>query len=291
MRILISNYSSNSQTECYYLSSAINLIKGCSSIIWDNKEHSAYDIFDTFQPDYFLTHISTIYTDALRYMSENKNIKLIVNSTGATKEVIKKVEQMLIDENVQISFFYTNNDEEVTNLKKHNMISVPFGADVFLNNKSDTRYSIDTAFFVNDEVNIPHTKPETYHSISVDKSLQGKADIVLPIFEISSIYTNYNNIVFRYFGNFIPQLFFDTVFYGKKVQYQLDNLDQQMAVESKIKKILKLESCEDFESMKNAVRNKHTCLHRAKTILSQLPSHEFISQIDSLIQVYTGENK
>jgi hypothetical protein len=289
MKILFNDYSSGSQTECYYLSSAINLIQGCSSIIWNSKEKSAYDIFDVFKPDYFVTHSSSIHTDAMHYMSENTNIKLIVNSTGNTKDIVKKIEQILIDENVEVAFFYTNNDEEVTDLKKHNMISIPFGADVFFNDTRNLKYNIDTAFFVSETDQIPCIDNKVYHSISIDKQLLGKADITLPILEISSIYQNYDNIIFKGFERFLPQVFFDTVFYGKNVKYQLDDKNTQSIVEAKIKKLLKVENVEDFQAIKASVKNKHTCLHRAKTLLSQLPSHEFISQLDGLIKNYTGD--
>jgi hypothetical protein len=290
MRILINNYSSNIQTECFYLSSTINLIKGCSSIIWENKEHSAYDIFDMFKPNYFIAHISQIYTDAIHYMVEHKDIKLIVNVTGADKETVKQLENILIDKGVDIAFFYTNADEELARLKNHNMISIPFGSDVFSGGNTIS-YDVDTAFFVNKESDIPQIPDLSYHSLSLNKNMNNYTDIVLPIPYMKEIYKNYHNIVIKSFDDYIPQLFFDSVFYGNNVKYDLDDSEKQSKVENKLKKLLKIDNINDFAQVKRAVKNKHTCLHRTKTLLSQLPSHGFISQLDDIIKVYTGDIK
>ena len=65
MKILIHNYSSEISTEPFYLAQALANM-GYETRIWNN-EVSAFDIFDTFDPDVFITHYQIITTDIAKH--------------------------------------------------------------------------------------------------------------------------------------------------------------------------------------------------------------------------------
>lgn len=293
MKFLITNYSSDSQTECFYLNAGLNMIDGISCTMWDNNAISAYDIFDKVQPNYFITHINNIFTDVVSYVqNENKDIRFIINTTGATDEYILKTEKILRDEGIGIAFFFTNSDD-VIKLKKTNMMTINLGADVFLD-EGKINYSIDKAFLVNNKINIDGAD-FSYHTISYNNAIKNDVDIVLPISSMANIYKNYKEFILTSGGTFLPQVFFDAIFYGNKVYYDLDDSENLEVINNRIKKLFRidylLKDNEDHTVIKNIVKTKHTCLHRVKTLLSQLPANDYIKKLDEIIKIYSGGNK
>lgn len=290
MKFLITNYHSESQTECLYFNTALNLIKGCSSTIWDPRQTSAYDILDLTKPDYLLTHIASIYEDALRYISENGGCKLIVNVTSSSRDDVEKIEKILLEQNIDIAFFYTN-DDETYKLKRTNLVSIPLGADIFLYQNS-IRYSIKKAFVVNNKSEIVECE-EPHHILSYNNKLVNSVDIAMPENKLAGLYRNYDEIVLKFCGKLIPQIFFDATYYGNKVYYDLADTEQLSMINNKISKILKtdvsLKDNNDIDSIKNIIKRKHTCLNRVKSLLSQLPSNDIINNVNDIMKVYIGD--
>lgn len=286
MKFVISNYGSTTQTECFYFNAALNLINGCSSAIWDNKTISAYDMFDAIKPDYFITHINTIFTDVLSYIEENGGPSLIINTTGLPPDHIKEIESVLLSQKIPIAFFYSNSDDQVCKLSKTNMVCIPLGADVFLHTNG-SNFNIDKCFLVNKNEQIKSSEG-TYHNVSTGEADKKIGDVYLDISELAKIYKNYNEIIFRFYGSMLPQSLFDSIYYGNKVYYDLEDKEKQSSVEGKLKKILKLDDLTNAQEMKSIVKNKHTCLHRTKSLLSQLPSHDIINGLDQIIDHQKG---
>ena len=288
MKFLISNYSSESQTEPFYFNTSINLLNGYKSTLWDNNTTSAYDIFDLVKPDYYITHISAIPTDVIDYLRNHKTTSIILNVTGETRDNLEKMEQILIEESIKCPFFYTNSDDEVYKLKNIKMLSIPFGADVFFNTGS-LSFNIDKGVIINSENDIKHYETP-HHIISYNTSLINVSDMVLSIQQMAAIYKNYNEIIFTFFGNLIPQVFYDAIYYGNKVYYDIDDPEKNKILSQKLEKILKIDCdlriIKNFNKIKQTIKEKHTCLHRVKSLLSQLPSEDGIKNIDNLIELY-----
>jgi len=290
MKFLISNYSTSTQSECMYINTALNLLSTCKSTIWDNKTISAYDIFDLTSPDFYITHVSSIDKQAMGYIKNSKTIELIINITGAGQDNVNLLEQELESANIQCSFLFHNSNDHGLVSKKNRIISIGHGADIFLGN-SFPKYKLENAIFVGQESEV---KPfgETYHTISTNVKLKDVVDIYMPITQLSNIYDKYDNCIVRYFGKLVPQLFYDAVYYGNKVYYNLDNAESKNAAIQKINKLLKLDiditdpSTIDQKTIKDSVKSKHTCLHRVKSLLSQLPCKDSIANIDNIIDIY-----
>jgi hypothetical protein len=245
-------------------------------------------MFDLTKPDYFLTHITSIHEDVIGYLRENGGCKMIINITGASQEDVEKIERIILDQNVEIGFFFTNYDETYK-LRHTNVVSIPLGADIFLN-QHPLRYQLDKAIVVNSKADIIQSDG-SYHTISYNKKLENDVDIVMPENKLAGLYRNYNEIVLRFCGTLLPQIFFDAIYYGNKVYYHLDDNDQLSKINAKINKVLKLNGDEDAQAIKNTVKKRHTCLNRVKSLLSQLPSNHVIGQIDDIMLNLIGEVK
>jgi hypothetical protein len=290
MKFLISNYITNTQSECMYINTALNLLGSCKATVWNEKEISAYDIFDLTSPDFYLTHLSNINNQALDYIKNSKAIELIINITGAGQDNVDLLEQHLESQSMKCSFLFHNNSDHGLTSKKHRIVYIGHGADIFLGNNFPP-YKLENAVFVGQESEI---KPfgDTYHTVSTNHKIKDAVDICMPITKLSNIYDKYDNCVIRYFGKLVPQLFYDAIYHGNKVYYSLDNEKIKNEAIEKINKLLRLDiditnpSAIDPKVIKDSVKNRHTCLHRVKSLLSQLPCKDSIKNIDNIIDIY-----
>jgi hypothetical protein len=271
---------------------AFNLLGGCKSMIWDPKEVSAYDLFDTVKPDVFITHISGVTTDAVSYLKENKHIQMIVNITGGNAAAVSSLEQIFLEAKLNCPFFFLNGDS-ATESKKIKVLNLGFGSDVFLNEGS-LKYNIENGIFVSDYNEIKSIG-NTYHTISSKEKLESKVDIVLPITQLANIYKNYNNFIFRSGFEFIPQVLLDAIFYGNRVWFDIDSEEERKIVSDKIKKSFRTDmditdpSGIDPTQLKKCVIKRHTCLHKAKSLLSQFSCKDQLGELDKLIELYTKD--
>jgi hypothetical protein len=288
MKFVISNYASSTQTEAIYFNASINLLDNCQSILWNPSEVSFYDIMDHTQCDIFICHAAGIPQDIIHYSNENSRPEVIINVTGLEEKNILGIEEFLLENKIKVLFFFSNSTDKIAS-KKTKTINIPFGADVFLNTKIDVEYNIDTCFFVNSQEEIVTNKQLTYHNLSTNQALEKEADSIVSSMQMGALYKKYNNIVFKYFNTILPQMFFDAVYYSENVVYDL-NSQKQEDVTKLIKRILKTEDM-DFPNIKQIVQNKHTCLNRTKSLLSQLPCQESINTIDKLIEQYKERAK
>jgi hypothetical protein len=287
MKFIISNYISSQTTEPYYLNSSINMVNGYSSILWDRTKNSLYDIFDYYNPDVFICEASSIPSDILTYAKESNCPELVINITKLSHSEVKNIENILIEHKLKVPFFFTNSFEKIKGFKR-NVLNLPLGADVFINTTPSLSYNIDTCFFIDSKDQINLNNEKSCHYISNKTNIE-EADMFIPIIQMGSLYKNYENIVIKYFDGVIPQIFFDSVYYGKNVSFSIDNSDKQNTVNNVLNKLLKIEQ-DAIVDLKEKVQTKHTCLSRTKTLLSQFSNQEGLNEIDSIIEKYRKAN-
>jgi hypothetical protein len=277
MKFLVDNYSSTYHTEPMYINAVLNLIEGCSSDMKSNSM-SVYDNFDLVNPDFFITHGGKLSQDIISYLKEHNNIYLVVNISGVTQEQIQNLEMVLKANGIDKVTFFTNYPNHGIVTKNINVFVLAHGADIFLSKNNEVKYQIQQGVVVSNKSQI--TKREgTYHYLSNMSSISKDVDIFLPTVYMSNFYKNYDKIVFKSFGKVIPQSYFDAILSGNMVEYEPDSSnDPAVAILANI-----FEGCDTFEKVKQQVRNKHTCLHRTKSLLSQLPCNELVIKLGNII--------
>lgn len=279
MKVLISDYSSNNTTEPLYLNTIFNTI-GCESTLWP-KNISTFDMFDMTQPNLHITHHSMLSRDLAVYL-QNAKVDLVVNITGISQQNLTALDSILDDYKIKPVFFFVNRYDPKLK-SKTNIVTILHGADLFLG-AVQPQYSIDYGIFVNSTSQI---KPlgDTYHYITSNDKLVNDADIFLPVYRLNNVYPNYKHIVIRYFDGIVPQIFFDASLYSH-VFFDLENRE---ILNSHLKRILHEEnkcSLEDYTSgnVRDLITKKHTCLHRAKSLLSQLSCKDLTDSLQGLIE-------
>ena len=115
---------------------AINNTTTSDCTMWSN-DISAFDIFDIVKPDIFLTHFSMLGNDSLKYLSENKDISLILNVTSASKEHLRMLDDIIVTNGINCPFIFTNQPSQlqVLSQEKTKLINIMHGADIFLVNQ------------------------------------------------------------------------------------------------------------------------------------------------------------
>lgn len=277
MKFVIQNYASNYHTEPYYFNMAINLLPNSKSCIWNTSEISAYDIFDIVKPDVYITHALLINQDAIKYMQSNKNIGLVVNANGVSEADLYNIEDILLNHNVNCEFFFHDSMYNVKT-KKIKTVQINAGADVFLDIEKQ-KFLIDNAIII-DSANEIKEYDVSHHNITSNSKIKDSADLFLPSARVASLFRNYNNIVFRSLP-WSSQLLYDAIYYANNVIIDFDD-------NSKIdyfNKSIKMNIIDtDFKTLKETIKQKHTCLNRTKSLLSQFSSKEQLEHLEALIQ-------
>lgn len=265
MKFLISNYSNPWNTESYYFNAGLNLIDGVKSEVF-NSNDSVYDNFDRIKPDVFITHASQISKDVIYYLKDSQ-IQMIINSNGITKEVIENISSALLSQNITPVFFGCE-DIKLENTKYFKILPA---ADIFLN-RSEQEYAIKKLIFVSQKDEIVDLDG-TYHYVTINQNISKDADLFLPISALNNIFGNYNEIIFKggfYIGS---QTSFNAIYSGTKVIFDTkDSSDLD-----------KIDSIFKGQKLLSSVKNKHTCLHRLKSLLSQLSMTDLANKLGDKI--------
>jgi hypothetical protein len=284
MKVLVDNYSSTYNTEPMYLSTTINSIDGCSSVIFPhNHKISVYDKFDSTKPDIYITHAMLLNNDVISYLVQNKNLQVVMSISGIDQNQLSQIEELLLYHNLKAVLFFINYPHHGLNCKNFNIFVLPHSADIYLGVSKELKYDIDAGVIVSEKSQISK-REGTYHYIALNNNLIDDVDIVIPTIQLSNIYPNYKNIVVKPFRKVVPQYFYDAIFYAQSVVYESDNeKDPMIDVIKGIFKDL------DPKILKETVRNKHTCLNRTKSLLSQLPCNDVVVKLGKMMETIKWE--
>ena len=284
MKILVSDYSSNYTTEPLYINTVLNQI-GCKSTLL-SENMSVYDGFDLSKPDVHITHFKTITRDLIEYLKNNQSsIDLIINITEIDQQTLHKLDKILHDNKLKPCFYFTN-EYDHNLVSRNNITTILLGADLFIPS-SHKHYDIDYAIIVEDSVDISEYG-ETYHFLSCNNNMEHKVDIFLPVSKLKQLYPNYKHVLFKYFDGVFTQMFFDAGYAGIPIFYDV-GVDEKDLLTKQLSKLLGKENCcslDDINSgyIRDIVMAKHTCFHRVKSILSQLPAKEYVDNLQKIIQ-------
>lgn len=278
MKFLIENYSGYESTQPLYFHKHINDHEGHSSVIRSNSV-SVFDAFDMVNPDVYIASAHTLSRDAVMYLRENrdKDIKLLICTDGLSVEEIQSLEDVLKKSEVNCHFFFNSLESQAS--KRSRVVQIRNCADINLEPSLKIDYKIQKAVFVNKSSKIRNYQG-TFHVISTNKQMKDDVDFCLPITMLSSIYSKYEEIIFTDISRSIPQYFFDAIYLGEKVYYDILDDEKSKIADEIVGSVLKIgnglnynnpDKITDFSSLKKYVEEKHSSANRTKTLLSQLP--------------------
>lgn len=264
MKFLISDYSTPWYTEPYYFNAGLNLVGQESNIL--NHNISIYDNFDRFTPDIYIAHISHLSKDIISYVAENKKIKLLINTNFASLDLVKKNDEYFSSNKIDYCFFGNDSPD---NIKKY--IKIPFGADIFFN-RQKRQYNIGKLIFIESKNQI-EPLDGTYHYTATNQELAKDVDIIFPSTTLSLLFNSYNEIIFKGSSYIGSQIAFDAIYSGTKVIFDTKETKDLDKIDNIFKK----------QKLVTSVKNKHTCLHRLKSLMSQVSCDDIAQKIENKI--------
>ena len=286
MNTLIYNYSSNYSSEALYLQRCIKEAGGTSHL-WADKSISTFDIFDSIQPDIFICHFSAFTTDMLKYLSNNKNVSVILNITGATNDHIQSVEHAFDANNIRCPFLFTNTHEliKTVNTKRPLKYILP-GVDLFLPQLTPPPFDVDACYIATEKSDllskfIKDDNKASYHLISIDDK-EG-FDVQLNIKDLISFFDKYKicNIV----GSIdfvMSQVFYEASLRSKGISLRVNDEDH-----SKITKMFESlfvqEEGKDIGSVvRQQLKYKHSCFNRTSQLVRELKDNALATKIENM---------
>jgi len=304
MKVLVQNYATSSITEPLYISEAINSIRGCEATVWSDQNVSSYDMFDITKPDIFITHYRLLTEDTIKYLTNHKNVRFLLNITSAQQDHVDIASRIVADNKIDCPFFFTNQPALLNKLveKTTKIMSVMHGADVFLS-KQKTEvpdYELDLGLLSNYSIGNRFDdfleNFNTYHLITQNEELSKEVDVSLSEFRMHAVYNKYKTLVITQDSMSLPQSFFDAVLYGNKVLLHSKYESQTDKMNSAIQSLLKvndslsiatdkiIDSKIDTDRIKSQVLSGHTCLHRVRRLFSKLKCSELDTALSQMIK-------
>ena len=278
MKFLIENYAGYDSTQALYFHKHINDYEEHSCVIRPNNV-SLFDSFDMINPDVYISSANKLSKDALLYIKQNqdKDIKLVICVDGLSADDVQSLDDVIKKNGVNCHFFFTSGD--ISSKIKTRIVQIRNGADINLEPSLKIDYNIEKAIFVNSASNI-RNYGGTFHVISCNPNFKDSADFYLPITMLSSIYDRYEEIIFTEIRENLSQCFFDAIYRGKRVYYDILDEGQSHKADEIINSALKVGNSlnynnpnrlMDFENIKKYIKEKNSSINRTKTLLSQLP--------------------
>lgn len=285
MTILFHNYSNGISTEPAYLASALQKC-GINAQLWSDPRVSAFDVFDSVQPDVFITSFLTVTPDILKYLEcSTRKIDLVLNVTGVSDAQMENIESVIDAKNLNVPLVFTNHfghkKQPKTKLKceriypAFDLFAVRRGL-----NKPVCREIVlasSDSEFLQSEI----AKKNVYHLAQVTNGEKEEAfDFRVNSPSIQGILGRYENCTLVGDADFCSsQLFFDTSFNSTSVSVSTDNRDDFDKFLSEV--FVDSGNQEDISvQIKHQLKVRHTPFHRAGTLLKHLKMKDGLSQVE-----------
>ena len=273
MKILIDNYSDYSQSQPLYFHEGFKEL-GHQSTVFDVASSSIFDVCDTLTPEFLIMSAKRMQSDVIEYLKQSQNIKLLINIDGLNTDNIKELTAFLKGNNIKVPFLFSSNVDLPQTVQGYKIVKVYQAADTNQVQDLHFDYQVDKAIFIN-KPNQSIAYESSFHVISTEQELKDNVDIFLPCVTLRSIFTKYNEIIFKELTE-VSQLFLNAIYSGTKTYY--DNEDDSK-IKNNLNKMFKQEfninyrdskKITDFQDISKVVSEKHRGNNRAKTILSQI---------------------
>ena len=281
MRILIHNYTSIISTEPMYFCKSFE-ITGHEAHLWSDASISTFDMFDSFKPDVYLTHFEFLTNDAIKYLSQNKQIQLIVNCTGMTTDKLKILESKVEEGGINCPFLFTNAGAVLPYAKpeKLKMESILPGLDVFLPPQVFPDFKIDlglVALESSKQIDEYTKGRETHHRLKLTHMSERDKHFDMPvsILSLRGLYDKYNEVMFATPMSIVfSQLFYEAAFHADKVSFKVED-EEQPLFDQFLASVFKEEETDNLsQTLKSQIKSNHTSISRAARLCKFMKDSE-----------------
>ena len=271
MKILIQDYTNLLSTESRFLYTELQGYNQIQTQFFSpQQQRSAYDIMDSFQPDFIIADALGIHKDLIHYGMNNdiKNKLILRVNDDLESEQINFIESNeFVRHNV---CFFIGNKSNKNKIKYVNLRPCADDHIPIINLKQ----KIPLCIISNAKPSENLTKDrDCFHVISFEEN--SNADLVGPNINMAGLYSNYECIIFDKIKKF-QQPFFDAISRCDNVYFNSEDNELSKKSIEIFGQDLKFGSDVNFEKVKKLIQEKHTPRNRVKQLLSNMPIDQSI---------------
>tara|TARA_B100001059_G_C17800833_1_gene566069 strand:- start:40 stop:894 length:855 start_codon:yes stop_codon:yes gene_type:complete len=284
MKMLIQNYSSHYTTEPFYLVESFRRA-GIDAHLWGDVNTSAFDMFDTVQPDVFIGHFAYLTEDVVKYLSQNKNIKTVVNVTGTNKQQLKGITDTFISMGLENVVLFTNNYVYSGEDSVHKILPA---FDVFIQ-RNEPQFNLPLAVIANGKTDFVDDfvkDKDVYHLVSYGANEEW-ADFMTDIRNFWAVSACYDDVTVIDDGLVsTSQFFFQATMMCNKLNITSQTEEQRDAFQEILSMLF--ESEETSQDVGGVIRKQilknHTCFNRASQLAGILGLKEESKKLLEMIE-------
>lgn len=284
MKLLTQNYSSHYTTEPFYLTECFKRV-GVDAHLWADSNVSAFDMFDTVNPDVFVGHFAYLTEDVVKYLSQNKNIKPVINVTGTNQQQLKGITDTFMSMGLESPILFSNNFVH-SHGDAVNKILPAF--DVFIQ-AAPPQFKIPLAVIANSKneaVDKFISDKDVYHLVSYGANEEW-ADFTVDIRNFWGISACYDEVTLIDDGMIsTSQFFFQATMMCNKINITSQTEEQREAFQEILSSLFTSEeTSENVGSVvKKQIIKNHTCFNRASELASILGLEEQSKKLLEVVQ-------
>ena len=274
MKLLIQNYSSPLTTEPFYLMECLKRA-GVDVHLWADNKISAFDMFDSINPNVFIGHFAYLTADILKYLSQNPSIKPVINVTGTNEQQLQGIIDTLKSAGITNDLYFSNNFIHPHGDKVHTILPA---LDVFIQAQVP-QFDIPHAVITNDKDEVVDkfiADKDVYHMVSYGKKEEW-SDYASDIRSFWGVSKSYGEVTLIDDGIIsTSQMFFQGTMLCNKFNIISKTEEQRVAFQQILENLFTSEeTSESVESViKQQIIKNHTCFNRASQLASILGMEE-----------------
>jgi hypothetical protein len=302
MKILLHNYSSELSSEPAYLYHALNQC-GVNVGIWADPNMSAFDVFDLFSPDVFVTHVENLSPDIVKYLQQNGKIELVLNATTMSDSQFSNMELFLKEKSLTVPLVFSNSlsfkPRPKTSLNLQQLLPafdlfarlqrqvdpsiLPLCKEVIVSQKYG---KVLKEFLLQESLtDAVDNKKINYHLAQFTNGEKSEDfDIRANILSLQALFDMYQTISIAGPADFcLSQIFFDSAINAREMSIIADDKDNFHKGLDEIFTDTNLQSNNRDEikaEIKKQVKQRHTPFHRAATLLKHLKNKDAMAKVE-----------
>ena len=287
MKILIHNYSSPVTTEPMYFSKCLELAE-IQPAFWANPNVSAFDMFDSTQPDVFISHFKFLTRDIVKYLNQSpRKIEVILNMSGCTKEEMEMLDSVIEDHRLKLPFVFTNMPDNIIQPKPKStkLVNILPAVDIFMPPPNLPDYNIDVGIVCNEESDLLAEVlkgKDNYHLMSLSNS--SSSDLNVSIQFLRGLYAKYKEfILVGNMGEVYNQIMLEAMMFAPKTLIKVPQ-EQEQALNKIFEALFSEDSSQENMSdlVRSQIKRKHTCVNRTARLCRFLKDNDAATKLEKI---------
>jgi len=284
MKILIQNYSSPYSTEPLYFMECLKRI-GVDAILWADSNIPTFDMFDTARPDVFVGHFAYLTEDIVKYLSQNKSIKFVLNVSSTNIDQLKTIKETMLSMGIENVIFFSN---DFSHNHGEEVLKILPAYDIFIQ-APPQQFNIPLAVITNnkeEKVEKFLEDKEVYHLASYGKKEQW-GDYTTDIRSFWGVCKCYDEVTVIDDGMIsLSQFFFQATMLCNKFNIISQREEQREAFQDVLSQIFTSEETSDEvdDVVKRQIIKNHTCFNRSAQLMNLIGDKETAEKLERFIK-------